>query len=116
MVPAPDDPTELDSADLVEDTSDPKTTLKREAKKSSRPRVSVPVRSQAPPPVSQRPPQAVSQRPQQPSQPSRRPGPPPLPTLPDADAIIAEARKRAEVIGQQNDRVALARSRNELAV
>ncbi|HMJ57138.1 MAG TPA: hypothetical protein VK540_33945 [Polyangiaceae bacterium] len=105
MVPAPDDPTELDSADLVEDTSDPKT-VKREAKsKTSRPRVSVPVRASAPPPLaSQRPP------------PSRRPPPLPVPVFPDADVLVAEARKRAEITSQLNDRVALARARNELAV
>ena len=110
MVPAPDDPTELDSADLVEDTSDPKT-VKREAKekepksKPSRPRVSVPVRPSVPPPVaSQRPPA-----------PSRRPSPP-APVFPDPDVLVAEARKRAEVTSQLNDRVALARARNELAV
>jgi tetratricopeptide (TPR) repeat protein len=104
MVPAPDDPTELDSADLVEDTSDPKT-VKREKSKPSRPRVSVPARASGPPPLATARPPA----------PSRRP-PPLVPTFPDPDSLIAEARKRAELTSQQNDRVALARARNELAV
>jgi tetratricopeptide (TPR) repeat protein len=104
MVPAPDDPTELDSADLVEDTSDPKAA-KKEKSKPSRPRVSVPVRASGPPPL------APSQRPP----PSRR-APPLQPIFPDAEVLVAEARKRAELTSQLNDRVALARARNELAV
>src|SRR6185503_6772422 len=98
MVPAPDDPTEeLDSADLVEDTSDPKTVKREPKSKPSRPRVSIPVRASAPPPVaSQRPPL------------SRRPAPP-IPVFPDPDVVVAEARKRAEITSQLNDRVALAR-------
>jgi cellulose synthase operon protein C len=106
MVPAPDDPTtELDSADLVEETSDPKTTVKREAKsKPSRPRVSIPIRASGPPPV-------ISQRP-----PPSRQKAPLLPAFPDADVVVAEARKRAELTSQLNDRVALARARAELAV
>ena len=105
MVPGPDDTTELDSADLVEDTSDPKTVKRDPKSKPSRPRVSVPVRASVPPPLSQRP------------APSRRPAPaPPVPGFPDADVLVGEARRRAELTSQLNDRVALSRARNELAL
>jgi tetratricopeptide (TPR) repeat protein len=45
---------------------------------------------------------------------SRRGAPPP--TFPDVDALIAEARRRAQLSGQLGDRVILARARTELAI
>src|SRR6478609_3957977 len=103
MPPVPNEPTELDPEDLVEEAEegpDHKTTIRRDAKlKSTRPR-------------------RESQRPAAAS--SKGVGPGPARTnahgFPDVDTLITEARRRADATGQHGDRIALARARTELAV
>jgi tetratricopeptide (TPR) repeat protein len=102
MPPVPPDPTELDPDDLVEEAEevpDHKTTVKRDAKlKSTRPR-----RDSQKPTAVKAPVVAAAAKPA-------------AAGFPDVDALIAEARRRADAAGQHGDRVALARARTELAV
>src|SRR5579859_2905286 len=109
MARVPNEPTELDPADLVDDVderSEPKTTVKRDSKPKTRARTSTKSVIAAPP----APQVKISV-------------PPPLPRkateptgFPDVDTMVAEARRRADAAGRITDRVALARARIELAV
>jgi tetratricopeptide (TPR) repeat protein len=104
MPPVPNEPTELDPDDLVEESEevpDHKTTIRRDAKlKSTRPRRE-----------SQKPAASAA---------AKQTGPGPAKVtpqgFPDPDTLVAEARRRADTTGQHGDRVALARARTELAV
>jgi tetratricopeptide (TPR) repeat protein len=102
MPPVPNEPTELDPDDLVEEAEsvpDHKTTIRRDAKlKSTRPKRE-----------SQRPPAAAK-----PAGPGSAKAA--TPGFPDVDTLVTEARRRAEATGQHGDRIALARARTELAV
>src|SRR2546423_5381394 len=105
MTRVPHEPTELDPDDLVEELDDG-----AEAKKGKRD--SKPKSLRARPPVSRVPePQLKITAP-----------PPALPktlqnsVFPDIDAVVLEARRRADATGQMSDRIALARARTELAL
>src|SRR5262245_13477884 len=109
MARVPNEPTEIDPADLVDDVEEvlePKTTTKRESKPKTRAK---PVAAKS---------IAMAPAPQ-----VKISVPPPVPrksatptTFPDVDTMIAEARRRADAAGRITDRVALARARIELAV
>src|SRR5260370_77718 len=108
MARVPNEPTELDSADLVDDVderSEPKTTVKRDSKPKTRARTAAKAPGGGPP----APQVKISV-------------PPPLPRkaaeptgFPDVDTMVAEARRRADAAGRITDRVALARARIEPA-
>src|SRR5450432_2386101 len=104
MPPVPNEPTELDPNDLVEEAEevpDHKTTIRRDAKlKSSRSKRD-----------SQKPAAAAAAKPAGPAVAKAA-----APGFPDVDTLVTEARRRADATGQHGDRIALARARTELAV
>jgi len=109
MARVPHEPTELDPADLVEEVEEsttPKTSVKRDSKPKTRTRppssrqhaapIATPIKISVPPPA----PRKAA----------------PSTWLPEPDVLIAEARRRAETVGQSADRVALSRARVELGI
>src|SRR4051794_32357836 len=105
MTRVPNEPTELDPDDLIEELDDG-----AEPKKSKRDSKSKSLRAR--PQVSRMPaPQLKITAP-----------PPALPktvghsVFPDVDAMVLEARRRADSSGQMSDRISLARARTELAL
>src|SRR5256885_4602851 len=106
MARVPNEPTELDPADLlegIEENPEPKTTAKRESKPKTRAKSAGKISAAAPQ--------------------VKISVPPPLPRkaalptgFPDVETMVADARRRADAAGRITDRVALARARIELAV
>jgi tetratricopeptide (TPR) repeat protein len=107
MARVPNEPTELDPDDLldeIEENPEPKTIKRDSSKPKTKPRSVAKVAAAAAPNVK------ISV-------------PPPLPRkapapagFPDAETMVADARRRADAAGRITDRVALARARIELAV
>jgi len=105
MKRVPNEPTELDSDDLIEEVeegAEPKKGKRESKPKALRARpqgtrmTAPPLKITAPPPA--------------------HPKPRARTAFPDVDTAVLEARRRADATGQMNDRVALARARTELAV